>query len=76
VTIVALAAAFVVLRRFMPARRRPAAGSRGPAAPVACDHCATGAKATAAPNGSTARTHTTPVVSVDDLRASSRGRRR
>jgi hypothetical protein len=75
VTIVALAAAAVVVRRFMP-RRRTAGGSKT-AASVACDHCETGAKATkatAAPNGSTARTRTTPVVSVDDLRASARRR--
>jgi hypothetical protein len=72
VTIVALAAAAVVVRRFVPARRRSSARPGAPAAPVACDHCETGAKATAAaaPNGSAARTRTTPVVSVDDLRAS------
>jgi hypothetical protein len=73
VTLVALAAAAVIVRRFVPARRQ-AAGARGPAAPVACDHCETGAKAIgkAAPNGSAARTQTTPVVSVDDLRASAK----
>lgn len=74
VTLVALAAAAVIVRRFVPTRRRATAGTRGPAAPVACDHCETGAKAmaTAAPNGSTARTQTTPVVSVDDLRRSAK----
>ncbi len=79
VTIVALGAAFVVVRRFMPARRRPNARPGQPAAPVACDHCETGAKATraaAAGNGSAGRTQTTPVVSVGDLRASSKARRR
>ena len=77
VTLVAIAAALVVVRRFVPARRRTAAGARGPAAPVACDHCETGAKATAgaaASNGSGARTQTTPVVSVDDLRATAKRR--
>lgn len=75
VTLAAIAAALVVVRRFVPARRRTAAGARGPAAPVACDHCETGAKATAgasAARGSTARTRTTPVVSVEDLRASAK----
>jgi hypothetical protein len=77
VTLIALAAALVIVRRFVPARRRTAAGTRGPAVPIACDHCDTGAKATAgtaAPEGSTARTQTTPVVSVDDLRASAKRR--
>lgn len=76
VTLVALAAAAVIVRRFVPARRRATAGARGPAAPVACDHCETGAKAiaNAAPGGSATRTQTTPVVSVDDLRASAKRR--
>jgi hypothetical protein len=77
VTLVALAAALVVVRRFLPARRRSSAGPAAAAAPVACDHCETGAKATrSAPagNGSAARTQTTPVVSVDDLRASAKRR--
>jgi hypothetical protein len=75
VTVIALGAALLIVRRFLPARRRTA-GGRGPASPVACDHCETGAKATAgaAPNGSTGRTQTTPVVSVDDLRASAKRR--
>lgn len=78
VTLVALAAALVIIRRFVPKRRRSTAGARGPTVPVACDHCETGARATAgvaAPNGSTARTRTTPVVSVEDLRASANRRR-
>ena len=75
VTIVALGAALVIVRRFAPARRR------SNAAPAACDHCETGAKATRAAtaataatggNGSTARTQTTPVVSVADLRRSAK----
>ena len=76
--IVALAAALVIVRRFVPARRRSSARPGATATPLACDHCETGAKATrtAAPgNGSTARTQTTPVVSVGDLRASSKVRR-
>jgi hypothetical protein len=82
VTLVALAAAMVIVRRFVPARRRTAARPGASAAPVGCDHCETGAKATRAAtgatagNGSGARTQTTPVVSVSDLRASSKGRRR
>ena len=55
VTIVALGAALVVVRRFLPARRRSNARPGQPAAPVACEHCETGAKATraaAAGNGS------------------------
>ena len=73
VTLVALGAAGVVVRRFLPAKRKPGAA---PAA-AACEHCETGAKAMAAPNGSTPRTQTTSVVSVSDLRGSAReGRRR
>ena len=78
VTIVALAAALVVVRRFLPARPRSKARPGAPAAPVACEHCETGARAlrsAAAGNGSAARTQTTPVVSVGDLRASSKVRR-
>jgi hypothetical protein len=77
VTLVAVAAALVVVRRFVPARRRPNARPGAAAAPIACDHCETGAKATraaAAGPASAARTQTTPVVSVDDLRASARRR--
>jgi hypothetical protein len=71
VTVVALGAAAVIVRRFLPAKRKPGAS---PAA-AACEHCETGAKAMAASDTSTARTQTTAVVSVDDLRASSRNRR-
>jgi hypothetical protein len=79
VTIVALGAALVIVRRFVPARRRSGTRPGSAAAPIACDHCETGAKATrtaTSGNGSTARTQTTPVVSVGDLRASSKARRR
>ncbi len=76
VTAVALGAALMIVRRFVPARRRRTAGGRAAETPVACDHCETGAKATTstASKGSTARTQTTPVVSVDDLRASAKRR--
>ena len=67
VTAVALGAAGVVVRRFVPSRRRPGAGpGTGAAAP--CDHCAP-----AAPKAD--GTRTTPVVRVDDLRATERRRR-
>ena len=75
VTIVALAAAMVIVRRFVPARRRTPARPGASAAPVACDHCETGARATRAAtggNGSAGRTQTTPVVSVADLRRSAK----
>jgi hypothetical protein len=71
VTAIALGAALVIVRRFVPARRRPAgAGAGGGAA--ACDHCQTGAQATAAARDAAGRTATTPVVSVGDLRKSAR----
>lgn len=82
VTTVALAAALVIVRRFIPARRRSNARLGAPATSVACDHCETGAQAArtsaaaTAGNRSGARTQTTPVVSVGDLRASGRRRRR
>lgn len=75
VTLVALAAALIVVRRFLPARRRSNARPGTAAAPVACDHCETGAqttRATATGNGSAGRTQTTPVVSVTDLRRSAK----
>jgi hypothetical protein len=78
VTLVALAAAVVVVRRFVPARLRSSTRPGAAATPVACDHCETGAKAIAgatAPNGAATRTQTTPVVSVRDLRASAKQRR-
>jgi hypothetical protein len=71
VTLVALGAAAAVARRFIPKRRRAGA----PAASAACDHCESGAAAIkGAPQGSTTRTETTPVVSLDDLRASAKRR--
>jgi hypothetical protein len=72
VTAIALGAALVIVRRFVPARRRPAGSGTGPVA-AACDHCETGATATgAAAREAAGRTATTPVVSVGDLRKSAR----
>ena len=74
VTAIALGAAGVIVRRFLPARRRRPA-TPGAAAPPACDHCETGAQAVAGTGATAAtRTQTTPVVSVADLRASSKRR--
>jgi hypothetical protein len=77
VTIVALGAASIVLRRLLPARKVKAKGADAPAVPapsVACSHCASAeapAKAKAP-----ARTATVPVVSVRDLRQSAHQQRR
>lgn len=77
VTAIALAAAFVIVRRFVPAKRRRAPGGAAAVSPAACDHCETGAKATASAVRDVAgRTATTPVVSVDDLRTTARSRAR
>ena len=76
VTIVALGAALVIVRRFVPARRSATPGR--PAAPAACDGCEAGSTSGSAaytPNEASSRTRTTPVVSVTDLRASARRRR-
>jgi hypothetical protein len=83
VTLVALGAGAVVLRRLMPARKVQSKGADAPATPVsvACAHCATGQaalkpKPTARPVTRPApRTETVPVVSVGDLRASAHQRR-
>ena len=73
VTTIALAAALVIVRRFVPAKRRPARAGVTAAASAACDHCETGAKAAAPTTQSPAsRTQTTPVFSVGDLRTSAR----
>ena len=64
VTLVALGAVLVIVRRFVPAGRRP---TKDAAAPVAaCDHCEPATPARPS------RTAPTPVVSVGDLRASAR----
>ena len=79
VTIVALGAALVIVRRFVPARRRSNAGPGAPAARSRATTARPARRPRAPPtagNGSTARTQTTPVVSVGDLRASSKARRR
>jgi hypothetical protein len=67
VTIVALGAAGIVVRRFVPVRRRRSGSPARPRGPsgAACDHCAPA-------EPTTDRTQTTPVVSVDDLRATTR----
>lgn len=75
VTMVALGAASIVVRRLLPARKVKAKGADAPAVPVsvACSHCATAeapAKAKAP-----ARTATVPVVSISDLRQSAHQRR-
>jgi hypothetical protein len=69
VTLIAFAAALVIVRRFAPAKRRLKARAPG-AMPSACDHCAPGRRV----GPDAARTRTTPVISADELRAS--GRRR
>ena len=60
VSVVAIGAAGVVLRRFLPQRRKAGA----PAAP-ACEHCEPAPEPVK-------RTQTTPVISVSDLRKSAR----
>ena len=71
VSVVALGAFGVVLRRFLPKRRKAGA----PAAAAACEHCESGTAAVkAASRGSGVRTQTTSVVSLDDLRASTKRR--
>jgi hypothetical protein len=73
VTTIAFAAALVIVRRFVPAKRRPARPGAPGAVSAACDHCETGAKATSsAAQSAPSRTQTTPVVSVGDLRRSAR----
>jgi hypothetical protein len=73
VTLIAMAAAAVIVRRFIPAGRRPAQPGSAAAASPACDHCEAGARATASTSPPAApRTRTTPVVSVSDLRKSAR----
>jgi hypothetical protein len=61
VSVVALGAAGVVLRRFLPARRKAGA----PASAPACEHCEPVPEPVK-------RTQTTPVISVSDLRKSAR----
>jgi len=80
VSLVALAAATIVVRRLMPARKVKARGADAPPAPasVACAHCATGeaaVKAAARPGRTAPRTETVPVVSIRDLRDSAHQRR-
>jgi hypothetical protein len=69
VTMIAVGAGSIVVRRLMPARKVRAKGADAPAPPVACSHCATG-EASMAKAARPARTATVPVVSMHDLRAS------
>jgi hypothetical protein len=62
VTVAALTAAGVVLRRFLPKRRKA-----GASAAPACDHCEPTIEAPK-------RTQTTPVISISDLRSSAKRR--
>jgi hypothetical protein len=77
VTLVALGAGAMVVRRVMPARKVKARGADAPALPAspACAHCATGEAASTASARSAPRTQSVPVVSVGDLRASAHQRR-
>ena len=63
VSVVALGAFGVVLRRFLPRRRKAGA----PAAAPACEHCEPAPEPVK-------RTQTTPVISVSDLRSSAKHR--
>jgi len=63
VSVVALGAFGVVLRRFVPRRRKAGA----PAAAPACDQCEPVREPVK-------RTQTTPVISVSDLRSSAKHR--
>jgi hypothetical protein len=77
VTMIALGAGAIVLRRLLPARKVKAKGADAPAVPapsVACSHCAS-ADAAAKPKPTPLRTATVPVVSVGDLRQSAHQRR-
>jgi hypothetical protein len=69
VTMIAVGAGSIVVRRLMPTRKVRAKGADAPAPPVACAHCASG-EASLAKAARPARTATVPVVSLRDLRAS------
>jgi hypothetical protein len=77
VTLFALGAAGVVVRRLLPARKVKARGADAPPTPpsVACSHCATGEVAMKSAARATPRTETVPVVPIQDLRASAHQRR-
>ena len=70
VTMIAVGAGSIVVRRLLPARKVRAKGADAPAPPVACSHCSV-AETPARP----ARTETVPVVSIRDLRASAHQQR-
>lgn len=68
VTLVAVGALLVLVRRFMPAK----ASVRGGKGDPACAHCASNEQNRKASARPAPRTTTTPVVSLNDLRETSR----
>jgi hypothetical protein len=74
VTLVALGAGAIVVRRLLPARKVKARGADAPPVPAspACAHCAS---AEPKPTRPAPRTATVPVVSLSDLRDSAHQRR-
>jgi hypothetical protein len=74
VTLVALGAGAMVVRRLVPARKVKARGADAPPVPAspACAHCAS---AEPKPTRPAPRTETVPVVSLRDLRDSAHQRR-
>jgi hypothetical protein len=68
VTLVAAGALLVLVRRFMPATSRVRGGKGDPA----CAHCASNEQNRKAGGRPAPRTTTTPVVSLSDLRETSR----
>jgi hypothetical protein len=71
VSLIALAAMAIVVRRVLPARKTKTKGADAPPMPAACSHCASAES----PKPS-ARTATVPVVSLNDLRGSAHQPRR
>ena len=68
VTLVAVGALLVLIRRFMPAKTRVRGGRGDPA----CAHCTSNEQNRRASIRPAPRTTTTPVVSLSDLRETSR----
>jgi hypothetical protein len=79
VTLTALGAAAIVVRRLMPTRKVQARGGDAPPVPAspACAHCASAESAAnpKQPARAAARTETVPVVPLRDLRDSAHQRR-
>jgi hypothetical protein len=77
VTLIALSAMAIVVRRVLPARKTKAKGADAPPMPAACSHCASAesSKSSQQPQRA-ARTATVPVVSINDLRGSAHQQRR